>query len=372
MKIAIDTSDLCAGHSDGITRYAYELASRLPDMARDDEWFFIAPCDVRSAAPAITKKHNTHIVSSHWPRWWTQTRFPIDLFRVKPDVLFMPIQQLPVIRPRAMKTVAIVHDLAIHTFPDHFTYKDWLLLHTFSAQVAHEADRIIAVSNATARDIERYYGRSDHVYVIHHGVDHTRFYLPTVNEVENSWNALKTAFPSITKPYILYIGQIQPRKNLIRLIEAFEMVHHDNPELHLVMAGGHGWLRQPIEERVRTSSESSHIHMMGRVEDSLLPTLYWNADVCALVSLQEGFGLPILEAMASGCPVVTSNCSSMPEVAGDAAVLIDPTSTESIAAGIRQAMIKKESLSHQGIERANEFTWEKTTKETLRILKIGN
>lgn len=272
--------------------------------------------------------------------------------------MFMPIQQIPYLRPGKMKTVAVVHDLAVHLYPEQFRYKDWLLLHVFSAHAVREADDIIAVSQATADDVAKYYGRTQRVHVIHHGVDHERF---RVSGGEVSIRAFK-------KPYILYVGQLQPRKNLVRLIRAFEQLKWSRPELQLVIAGGHGWLKQPILEAIKKSSAAKDIVLPGVVPDNLLPALYRQAEVFVLPSLYEGFGMPILEAMACGCPVVTSNVSSMPEVAGEAAVLVEPIDTESIAAGIKEALGRREDLTRRGLRRARQFSWEKVAVQTLEVI----
>jgi glycosyltransferase involved in cell wall biosynthesis len=362
MKIAVDVSDLSTDRADGTTTYTRELARRLPALAPQHTWDYVAPGPANQHYPA-----NWH--ASPWPKYWTQLRLPAELYRLKPDVLFMPIQQLPYIRPGKMKTVAVIHDLAVHYYPQQFTYKDWLLLQVFSAQAARDADQIIAISQATADDIARFYGRTKNVHVIHHGVDLVRFHVPTDAEKTASWDALHEAYPELRKPYILYVGQIQPRKNLVRLIAAFEKLHTENKELQLVIAGSHGWLQAEIQEKIAASLDRESIHQIGRVPHELLPALYWHAQVFALVSLYEGFGMPLLEAMACGTPVVTSHISSLPEVAGDAAVLVDPQSTEAIADGLLAAMGNAQQLSQAGLARAQQFTWDKTVQQTLQVLE---
>ena len=295
----------------------------------------------------------------------------------------MPIQQLPIFRPYKTKTVAVIHDLAFHKYASQFRYKDWLLLHTFSAQVANEADVIIAVSEATKKDIEKYYGRTHNVHVVHHGIDHDRFRVFSEEEKADGLKKLQAMYPQITKPYILFVGQIQPRKNIVRLVEAFEKLRanapspHPNPlpvrgegnEVQLVIAGGHGWNNKEIYERIEKSPERENIIVTGAVPDELLPTLYANAEVFVLPSLQEGFGIPLIEAAACGVPIVTSNCSSMKEIAEDAGVLVDPLNSQGIADGIQQALHNKTKYSEKSITMASKFSWDKTAHETLRILK---
>lgn len=359
MKIGFDVSDLATNRADGTTRYTLELARRLPEILRE-EWHYFAPSNPVKSLSAITGSSASRRVQWHasvWPRYWTQSRLPIDLYRYRPDVMFMPIQQIPFIRPGRMKTVAVVHDCAFHLYPEQFTYKDWFLQHVFTAYAVRRADKIIAVSQATADDVAKYYGRRDGVEVVHHGVNH---------EVFSANPADPPKWREASNPYLLYVGQIQPRKNLVRLIEAFEKL--DQKDLQLVIAGSHGWLQKPIFDRIESSSRKKDIVLLGRVSDDLLPALYSQAEAFVLPSLYEGFGMPILEAMACGCPVVTSNVSSMPEVAGKAAVLVDPLNVESIVAGIREALSRKEELKQTGLERAKHFTWDKTARETASII----
>lgn len=367
MKIGFDVSDLSTNRADGTTRYTYELAKRLPRLDQNVHWVFFAPAASRILVEVTENVPNVTLSVTAWPKYWTQARLPWDIYAHKIDTLFMPIQQLPYIRPKGVRTVAVVHDLAVHVFPDQYTYKNWALLHVFSAYVARQADAIIAVSQATADDIEKYYKRTAHVHVVHHGVDHQKFF-PVREGEESSWQTLTSAYPSLRKPYLLYVGQIQPRKNIIRLVEAFELLKQEQPKLQLVLAGSHGWLQKPILDRIQTSPYSHDIVLLGRVADELMSALYQHAHVFVMPSLYEGFGMPLLEAMASGTPVVTSNVSSMPEITGNAALCIDPQSVASIAGGVREAQSKSESLRHQGIARAKQFSWEETAQETFAIL----
>jgi glycosyltransferase involved in cell wall biosynthesis len=368
MKIGFDASDLCTRRADGTTRYTRELLKHLPAMAAAHDWTLFSPCELKEKAAPAGRQVNVTSMASPWPGWWTQSRLPLELWRATPEVLFMPIQQLPYLRPGRTKTVAVVHDLAVHRYPEQFRYKDWLLLHTFSAYAAREADQLIAVSQATADDLARYYGREKRVRVVHHGVDHDRFYAPGEEEARAGWQRLSKRFSALHQPYVLYVGQIQPRKNLVRLIAAFERVKEHLPGLQLVLAGGHGWRQASIHQALARSPVASDIVSLGVIPDDLLAALYWHAEVFVLPSLYEGFGMPILEAFACGCPVVCADVSSMPEVAGGAAVLVDPLNTESIAGGITEALGTKTVLRERGIARALEFTWEKTAKETLEVI----
>ncbi len=363
MNIGFDASDLCTGRADGTTRYTTELAKRLPELAKKDTWNFYGPCSSSHTSPQA----NIHWKASPFPFAWTQARLPFELMRDKPDVLFMPIQQLPIFRPHRTKTVAVIHDLAFHEYHEQFRYKDWLLLHTFSAQVANEADAIIAVSEATKKDIEKYYGRTHSVHVVPHGIDHARFRMFSEQEKEQGLKKLQEKYPRITTPYILYVGQIQPRKNILRLVEAFEQLKEK--DIQLVIAGGHGWNNADIYKRIAESPKASSIVVTGAVSDELLPLLYANAKVFTLPSLQEGFGIPLIEAAACGVPVLTSNRSSMKEIVEESGVLVDPEKPESIASGIREALGDTKGYSQKSIVMAKKYSWDTTAEKTLRILK---
>jgi glycosyltransferase involved in cell wall biosynthesis len=173
----------------------------------------------------------------------------------------------------------------------------------------------------------------------------------------------------VRQPYLFFLSTLQPRKNLIRLIEAFEGL--DDVDLTLVLAGRSGWLADPIERRIAESPARARIQRLGHVPDALVPALYNGAAVFVLPSLYEGFGMGVLEAMASGCPVVTSNRSSLPEVAGHAAVLVDPFDVGSIIAGIELALQPEQraELVQAGLQRAGSCTWERAARQTLAAIR---
>lgn len=170
--------------------------------------------------------------------------------------------------------------------------------------------------------------------------------------------------------YILFVGTLQPRKNIVRLIEAFSTL---GPKLYtLVVVGKPGWLYEEIYEAPKKFKVEDRVKFLDYVPDEDLPALYQNALCFVLPSLYEGFGLPVLEAMHYGCPVVTSNVSSLPEAAGDAAIMVDPESTESIKEGIEKVLGDKslrEKLVKKGYEQVKKFSWEKCARETLKVLE---
>lgn len=174
----------------------------------------------------------------------------------------------------------------------------------------------------------------------------------------------------INQPYILYVGSFDARKNLLGLLNAFSKLRQHLPAWKLVIVGARKWKSTPVFEVVQRLQLEEYVHFTGFVEEADLPALYNGADLFVFPSLYEGFGLPVLEAMACGIPVVTSNTSSLPEVAGDAALLVDPMDVEAIAAAMQQVLSDPglaAELRRRGLEQASKFSWERTARETLAV-----
>ncbi len=227
------------------------------------------------------------------------------------------------------------------------------------------AARIIAPSLATSRDLQREYGvDAARIDVIHHGLDSQRFRPIPESAVDAVLSRLK-----IPRPYLLFVSTIQPRKNLQRLISAFES--RDLAGFKLVVAGGAGWKSRPIIERMRLSARRDDILQLGYVSNDDLAALYNGAAAFVLPSLYEGFGMGVIEAMACGCPVVTSTTSCLPEIAGDAAILVDPYAVRDIRDGILQALKppNRELLRTRGFRRAQLFTWERAARQTMSSIQ---
>jgi glycosyltransferase involved in cell wall biosynthesis len=316
-----------------------------------------------------------------------------------PDVLFVPAHVLPLGAPlrRGMRTVVTIHDMGYLHFPDAHTPAHRLYLRLSTRWSARAATRLIAISAVTRDDLVRFAGaRPDKIAVIHHGVS------PRFRPVEDhAALAAAQAKYGIRPPYILYVGTIQPRKNLARLLEAFAQldqrrktkdersrsaVHIDEPSsfvlrpssapesIQLVIAGKRGWLSDEIQRQAARlfGASSQAVRFTGYVADDDLPALLSGALAFAYPSLYEGFGMPVLEAMACGAPVLTAATSSLPEVAGDAALLVDPEDTAAIAAGLARLASDaalRADLRARGLARAAMFTWDRCAGETLRVLR---
>lgn len=356
VELAIDASRADSAIRTGTEWYSFEL---LRAMAAFDE------------RPAMTLYHRAF--RADWPsgdrvehelvrmpRLWTHVGLSLRMLRDRPAALFVPAHVIPLIHPRA--TVVTVHDLGYLHEPETHTAASRMLLDRTTRWNARAASRVIAVSAATRDDLVGFYGVPPRkIAVVHSAIDHRRF------RPHDPSAALAAA--GIGQPYLLYLSTVQPRKNLERLIAAFEQI--DDPALGLVVAGQSGWMSEPIERRLRDSPKRDRISRIGYVPDDLVPALYAGAAAFVHPALHEGFGLGILEAMASGTPVVTSNVSSMPEVAGDAAILVDPLDVRSIRDGIEAALdpANRPAFIARGLRRAASFTWERTARLTMDAIE---
>ena len=272
----------------------------------------------------------------------------------------------------SFQTIMTVHDLVYRRFPqDTNPYMRRHLERTMPRD-AHRCFALLADSEATKRDAVELLGvPAAKVHTVYLGVSNDFRPLdgdPSLDRVRQQY--------SLPDRFLLFVGTVEPRKNLIRLMQAFDALCQSPSFAHgLVIVGGKGWKDRPILDALRQCRAAERIVLTGHVPGPDLPVLYNLADVLVMPSLYEGFGLPVLEAMASGTPVVTSNVSSLPEVAGDAAVLVDPLSIESMVEGIRRLVTDaalRDDLKRRGLRRAAEFTWEKAARQALEIFeRIG-
>ena len=284
-----------------------------------------------------------------------------------PAVLFVPAHVLPLIHPR--RSVVTVHDLGYLAYPEAHKTGDRRYLDWSTRWNARRATAVIADSAATRADLIRAYGvDARKIRVIHLGRDET---MAPVRDAQVL--AEVQARYGISGRYLLYVGTLQPRKNLARTIAAFARVAAAPAfaGLQLVLAGKKGWLYDDLFAQVERMGLADRVLFPGYVEDADLPALLSGALAFVFPSLYEGFGIPVLEAGACGVPVITSNTSSLPEVAGDAALLVDPHDVDAIAEAMTRLVTDealRAELSQQGLANVQRFSWEKCARETLAVL----
>ena len=306
---------------------------------------------------------------------WTQIGLPIELWREKmfgraPDIFFTPTHYAPRFSPSP--SVISIMDLSFIHFPEMFNKKDLWQLKNWTGYSVKNAKKIITISNFSKKDIITYYGvNPEKVVVTYPGYDNKKFnpdIIGTKSKIKEKYK--------IDGEYILFVGTLQPRKNIAQLIEAFKiaMKQFNNETMKLIVVGKKGWLYEEIFQKVKELRIEKRIIFTDYVKEEELPDLYRSAKCLVLPSLHEGFGIPVIEAMACGCPVVVSNVSSLPEIVESAGVFVDPYRIESIAEGINQVCYdeaNRNKLIKKGLLQVKKFTWQKCAEETYNsIVKI--
>ncbi len=296
-----------------------------------------------------------------------QLRIPLDLRREKIDLFHAPHYVLPPLTP--CKSVVTIHDCIHLRFPKYLPNRIGYAYAWSSMWMAtHRASRVLTVSEASKRDILRYYSIPDRrIEVIHNAIDDRLGETPSTEDIERVRERYQ-----LNAPYVLYAGNIKPHKNLERLIEAFHTLRQDPDLAHvkLLIIGDEVSKYATLRRAVHRYKLHKHVRFFGFVPDKTLAVLYRLARVFVFPSLYEGFGFPPLEAMAAGAPVITSNVSSLPEVVGDAALLIDPLDPAAIANAMRRVLMDsdlREDLRQRGLRRVQEFSWERSVRRVREI-----
>ncbi|MEK7543844.1 MAG: glycosyltransferase family 1 protein [Patescibacteria group bacterium] len=378
MIVAIDGYEANVRERVGIGRYAYEILKHLyllsshPASGIPHHNFRIyLPSAPLPDMPVETDWWRYHVLSPK--KFWTLFRLPLALMVDQPqaDVVFTPTHYIP--RFIGIPRVMSIMDVSYLHYPELFRSDDLYQLTHWTAYSAAHARRILTISEFTKNAIIKAYGVTpENVMVTYPGL--------TMTEVSNSKKQKANVQEKyhISKNYILSVGTLQPRKNYVRLIEAFSGFLSTNKQrfgdIDLVIVGKKGWLYEEILAAPAQLGIADRVKFLDFVPDEDLTRLYEQALCFALPSLYEGFGLPVLEAMAKNVPVVVSNVSSLPEIAGKAAVYVDPENTESITRGLLAAVRERNLMQgrwrlKKGLEQVKKFTWEHAARKTLEVLE---
>jgi glycosyltransferase involved in cell wall biosynthesis len=370
MKIAIQVADLDHSRIDGTRVYILNLLKQFGKLDLNSEFLLYHQNDFNSElAPPKFSNYKEEKIKA--PFLWTQTCFAWELFKTKPEVLWMPMAALPMLRRKSLKTVVTIHDLAFKYFPEYFLSKDLRKLNFLADYSIKNADKIIAISEATKKDILKFYPeiKEEKIKVIYHGFSGDVFLAERDWEKETE---LKKRL-GIAGEYILYSGALQPRKNLEKLIEAYDAYKtRTKSAVKLVLAGEKAWLWENIEKKAKQSPYSADIIMPGRLKFCDIGHLFRGASVFAHPSLYEGFGITILEAFAAGIPLITANNSSLSEVGGLAALYFKADDANELSLQIERVLSDENlriELIAKGKEQLKKFSWLKCAQETLEYLK---
>jgi glycosyltransferase involved in cell wall biosynthesis len=374
--IGVDASRALKSDLTGTERYSLEIIRHLLALpeARCHEWRLYTPTQPPTDLFPIDEQNVQYRVLPA-TRLWTHRALAWEVVRHPPDVLFIPAHVIPLLPPFLLPaTVVTLHDVGYRYFPEAHSLSQRIYLDLSTRWSAAVARRVIAVSQFTANDLERFYGApAGKIRVIYEAVEaRMRGGVDARMRVSpQDWGAGGTA-----RSYALYLGTIQPRKNLARLIEAYGLLlQREGVEWDLVLAGKRGWLSEHLYDLARQGGFAERVHFLGYVPEDEAQALMQNARFFAFPSLFEGFGLPVLEAQQKGVPVMCSNNSALPEVAGDAAILVDPDDVEAIADAMLQLSqdeALRQKLIAAGYENLKRFSWEKAAKETLSVFEEVN
>ncbi|MEK7090998.1 MAG: glycosyltransferase family 1 protein [Patescibacteria group bacterium] len=337
----------------GINEYAYNLLWAIYNLKSNHKFVTYLKTPPQKSLPPERWDWKYRVIP--FPKFWTQTRLPWDLYthQPRPDVFFSMTHYAPRFSP--IPTVVAIMDLGFLQTPEQFTSKDFNQLKSWTAYSVKNAAKIIAISQYTKQDIIKNYHRDPQDIVVTLLGYNTKLFKPSHKP---------------RKPYILFLSSLKPNKNVEGLIRAF---YNLTPRTYnLVIAGKKAWLYDQIFALVKQLGLEDEVKFTGFVDEATKVALMQRASAYVLPSFHEGFGIPVLEAMACGTPVVISQVASLPEVGGDAAIYVDPHDPKSIAQGIIQAMGPERSQRiKKGLERVKLFSWAKTAQLTLTCLETA-
>jgi glycosyltransferase involved in cell wall biosynthesis len=369
VTIYLDVSAAVHGRA-GLGRYAESLARHLiagDGGGQDYAFFYNRDRTVRSLAgledvPALTvragyKPWRMAVLLGQWARVGFNRLVPGAALFHATEHLLMPLRGVP--------TVLTVHDLIFRRFPQYHKRLNYWYLDLAMPLYVRRADAIIAISECSRRDLIAAYGVSPEKVRVIYEAAAPQFAPPPVDEV-----ARVRAQYGLPERFLLTVGTIEPRKNLSRLLEAFEILARQGEVDAWVIVGRPGWLYDDFFARLEASSWRDQVILAGFVPDEDLPAVNAAATVAVLPSSYEGFGLPVLEAMACGTPVVCSNVSSLPELGGDAARYFDPADVEAMVAALEKVLADgalRDEMRCRGLEQAARFSWKRAAQETRAL-----
>ena len=363
MHVAIDAR-LAHYTAGGIVHHTLNLARALAAVAPTDRFTLLRSVKQRGGLPSAKNLRSTPLLTPPHHRF-EQLVLPIEIARVRPDVLHCP-DFIPPFR-RTCPAVVTVHDVAFLRFPETLT-ADSRRYYGQVRRAIESAERTIVVSAATARDLAELLDiGTERVRVVHNGLDPIFRQPPdaaAVDRVRARW--------SLTRPYLIHLGTLEPRKDIPILLRAFAAVRAQHPDLLLALVGRRGWLYAPIFAEIETLGLREVVRTIEDAADVDLPPLFDGASAFAYPSRYEGFGLPPLQALARGVPTVVADTSSLPEVVGDAALLHPPGDHEALAAALLRLLedeVLRADLRARGPARAAGFTWEQAAHQTLAVYR---
>lgn len=358
MKIAIDIRT-AGGEKTGKGFYTLNLVYNLLKLDQDNQYLLYT--DLKIPGFSEFKNVEQRVVKGRGMFW--HINVARDCKKQAVDLYWAPTSYIvPALISKSIKTIITIHDLVAFLFPNRHNKKAVILEKIFIQRALKKCTRVLAVSENTKKDvIERFKYDPSKIEVIHCAASKD---FQVLAQEDLHQFAKDTNLPT---KFFLAVGTIEPRKNYASLIRAFAQLVEKDPDIHLVIVGGKGWQYQDVEAQIRKNYLGKKVHMLGYLSGNSLVKLYNLAQALVFPSLYEGFGIPPLEAMQCGCPVICSNKASLPEVVGEAAILVDPKDHNQIA----QAMLEigdRTDLRDAGLKQAQKFSWKKSAEKLLKIV----
>lgn len=367
MIIAIDASRANKDNKTGTEWYSYYIIQELKKIIPPSERVILYTNKKLKGDLGVMPSGWREKVLNWPPRYlWTQIRMWWELLVNPPDILFVPAHTIPFLPIKKKIRVAVtVHDVGFKRFPKLYKKIQYWYHDLTMRKIRRRADQIITISNFSRREIiDLYRVKPEKIFVTYLGYDQNKFKPRSVNqEILNQYQ--------ISQPYLLYVGRLEKKKNVGNLIKAFASVKAQHPDLELVLAGGGGNYFVQVKAIIDQFKLTKEIVLTGYLPEKDLPEIFSAATVFLFPTLYEGFGLPIIQAQASGVPVITANFDPQKEVAGGAAILVDPRQPAEIAQAIDQLLTDqnfKNEIIKKGLSRAQDFSWTKTAGEVWTVL----
>ncbi|MDX1683933.1 MAG: glycosyltransferase family 1 protein [Saprospiraceae bacterium] len=369
MRIAINTRFLLKGQLEGLGLYTHEVSRRLVDQHPHHEYhfFFDRPYDEEFIYGTNVIPHVVFPPARHPALWytWFEWSVPRRLKKLQPDIFFSP-DGFTSLTFRGKKAT-VIHDLGFEHYPEHLPPLTRRYYRRYTPKYCRSSDHIFAVSETTRSDICSTYDiPPSRVSVAFNGC--REGFLP-IDDKEK--HAIRKIY-SEGKPYFLFVGALHPRKNTAHLLRSFEEFCKREEGFKLLVTGRKAWMNREMEEVFHNMEYNEDVHFLGYLDKEDLQNVTGAAFACLYPSVFEGFGVPMLEAMNCGVPVVASNVSVMPEIVGDAGLLIDPFSVESTVQGMLKVVkddARRSEMIEKGFQRAEEFSWDTTADVIWKRIK---
>jgi len=361
MIIGIDAVTFNYSKKTGVEWYAYHLIKEFIRTPSKNNFVLYSSSKLNISLPT---NWENRILKWPFKYLWSQIRFSFEMIFKKPDVLFVPVRALPIFCPQ--KSVFVVHDLGYEVFPKSYSFWRRNYIRFVYQQALRKAKKILVPSEFTKQELIRFYNADPFkIKVIFEGYDQEIF--KTNKDQQKNREVLKKY--QIKKPFLFYLGRKEKKKNTLGLIKAFQILQKKFPDLELVLVGLEGFGYQKIKNEILKTKRVKELDYLP-VEN--LPSLYQEAEAFVFPSFYEGFGLPLLEAMACECPVIASQAGSLKEIGKEAIIYFNPNNIGDIAEKIEMVLINqnlKNDLKKKGLIRIKDFSWQKCAEQTMKEIE---